>query len=251
MAHLEAVLPPLDALLVVGGNHSHDYDLARPELLRLVGRDPGALVDVRPGFPDRETLARTRCLVSYTCDLRPTADEERALWDFVEGGGRWLALHGTNALFDVDPVRVVTGFDTFFGVLGARFREHPPIGEFSVRVSDSPRASALMAGIEPFPTSDEMYLLDLTADVEVLLEAYLDPDAAYVEPVGAEAFARPVPIAYVRVLGAGEVLYLSLGHAGSPTHPHGQHRCSWEAPGFEPVLERAVQWLFSAPPLPG
>lgn len=247
MSHPAAVLPALDALLVVGGNHSHDYDLARPELLRLASRDPVALVDVRPGFPDRETLSRTRCLISYTCDLRPTPEEEQALWDFVHGGGRWLALHGTNALFDVDPVRVVTGFDTFFDVLGARFREHPPIGEFSVRATGSPRAATLMAGIEPFVTADEMYLLDLTADVEVLLEAYLDPDATYAEPVGAEAFVTPVPIAHVRRLGAGEVLYLSLGHAGSPTHPHGQHRCSWAVAGFAPVLQRSVEWLFTEP----
>lgn len=227
----DRVLSPLDALLVVGGNDSHDHDYARPELIRAVTAGRDLLIDVRGDFGDLDALARTATLLTYTCDLRPSPAEEEALRDFVHRGGRWLALHATNALFDVEPeVRVVDGYDTFFATIGSKFRSHPPICDFPVRPTGHPLAAHLLAGIEEFQTSDELYLLDDVHDVEVLLE---------VGPDGPHAGA---PLAYVHRLGAGQVLYCSLGHSGSPTHPHGQHRCSWAVPGFRAVLERLVAW---------
>ena len=134
-------------------------------------------------------------------------------------------------MFDVDPIRVVDGHEVFFETMGSKFNSHPPICDFRVRPTDNPLSAQVFAGVEEFGTSDELYLLDDLADVEVLLE---------VGPQGPHAGA---PIAYLHSVGAGRVLYCSLGHSGSPTHPHGQHRCSWAVPEFATVLDRAVGWL--------
>lgn len=227
----ERVLPGLDVLVVVGGNHSHDYAAVRPELIRAVASGRDVRIDVQPDYSDLEALRRARTLLTYTCDLRPSPIEEEALRDFVASGGRWLSLHGTNAMFDVDPIRVVDGHQTFFETVGSKFNSHPPICDFAVRPTDNPLAGSILHGVGEFETSDELYLLDDLADVEVLLE---------VGPAGPHAGA---PIAYLHTVGAGQVLYCSLGHSGSPTHPHGQHRCSWAVPQFDLVLERSIEWL--------
>ncbi|WP_246243366.1 ThuA domain-containing protein [Amycolatopsis pithecellobii] len=202
------------------------------------GRD--LRIDIRSDFSDVDALRRTQRLVSYTCDVRPTPEEERALHAFVDGGGRWLALHSTNALFDVDPVRVVTGHERFFGTVGSKFLSHPPICDFGVRVARNSVAEQLMHGVPDFTTSDELYLLEEAPGLEILLEV----DA----PAVAGAAAPGAPIAYLHNIGSGQVLYCSLGHAGSPTHPHGTHRCSWVAPEFGLILDRAKNWLIEGVP---
>jgi type 1 glutamine amidotransferase len=239
------VLPPLDVLLVIGGNDSHDYDFIRPELIRLVCAGRDLRIDVRPDFSDADALRRTGRLLSYTCDVRPTSAQEGALSDFVESGGRWLALHSTNALFDVGPVRVVTAHERFFGIVGSKFLSHPPICGFGVRVAGSPVARQLMHGVPDFTTSDELYLLEEAAGVEVLLE--VDGPADLGGDVAGTGVAGPgATLAYLHNLGSGQVLYCSLGHAGSPTHPHGTHRCSWVAPEFRLILDRATEWLLES-----
>ena len=43
-------------------------------------------------------LAAADALVTYTYDARPTDYQARALKEFVDGGGRWCALHATKRL---------------------------------------------------------------------------------------------------------------------------------------------------------
>ena len=60
--------------------------------------DPGARPTRLRGH--RGDRADSSILVSYTCDVRPSEAAQRAIRDWVEGGGRWVALHGTNAALD-------------------------------------------------------------------------------------------------------------------------------------------------------
>lgn len=45
-------------------------------------------------------LDKADLLVTYTCDVRPRPAQRAALARFVARGGRWLALHGTNAVIE-------------------------------------------------------------------------------------------------------------------------------------------------------
>ena len=37
-------------------------------------------------------------LITYTCDVCPTLEQQKVLRDFVANGKRWFALHGTNSI---------------------------------------------------------------------------------------------------------------------------------------------------------
>ena len=61
----------VDACLVAGGKY-HDIDFARLELLKLLAEHPQVRVTrARSDYGDLEAIARSRFLVTYTCDVRP------------------------------------------------------------------------------------------------------------------------------------------------------------------------------------
>ncbi|MDB5714093.1 MAG: hypothetical protein JWO15_1490, partial [Sphingomonadales bacterium] len=94
----EALRPRrLNCVLIAGGKY-HDIDFARLELLKLLGEDQRVRVRV---FEDYEAIAAIEAadfLVSYTCDVIPSLPAQEAIRAWVERGGRWYALHGTNSI---------------------------------------------------------------------------------------------------------------------------------------------------------
>ncbi|MFT5695986.1 MAG: type 1 glutamine amidotransferase, partial [Myxococcota bacterium] len=147
----------VDAYFVAGGRY-HDIDFARSEVLKLLSEHPHVRTQVAPDYHDTEAISKCRFLVTYTCDLRPSAEEQEALHDFVAGGGRWLALHGTNSVLDFTKtgVEAPRTIDRLAYTLGSQFIAHPPIAPFKVEAS-SPE-HPLVAGVEAFETDDELYL---------------------------------------------------------------------------------------------
>ena len=93
----------LDAVLVCGGRW-HDFDYARLRLLELLGEHPRVRTTVFQDYAGAAALEGADLLVTYTCDVRPRPSERAALARFVERGGRWLALHGTNAVIEPPAV---------------------------------------------------------------------------------------------------------------------------------------------------
>ena len=89
----------IDGYLVCGGKF-HDFDFARLELLTLLAADDHVRVQVAQHFGDIDAITRSDFLVTYTCDLRPSTEQQEAIAAWVERGGRWLALHGTNCILD-------------------------------------------------------------------------------------------------------------------------------------------------------
>jgi hypothetical protein len=231
----------MKALLVVGGSH-HDFDFLRLELLERMTENPAVGTTLRTDFSDLDALSSADFLVSYTCGVRPTATEEEALRTFVSDGGRWLALHSTNAIVDVTDdglSAATTGCSRFFDVLGTKFITHPEIREFDVRVPDG-AIHPLLGEIRRFRTRDEIYLLERTAEIQVLLEtSYVGPTTGLPAHWDDDA---PQPVLYLRRLGRGSIVYFTLGHASNVGTVE---RCSWEVPEFVQILGRAFDWLWS------
>ncbi len=99
---------------------------------------------------------------------------------------------------------------TFMETLGSQFVAHPPIEPYRVEVTQP--SHPLVAGIEPFDASDELYLMELHPPFETLLHTRWHGEA--------KGFAErdwskdePRPVMYLKQVGAGEVLYFTLGHA--------------------------------------
>jgi len=240
----------IDGYLVTGGL-GHDFDFARLELLKALAVHEHVRTIATPDYERLDRLDRAAFVVSYTCDVEPSAPAQAALADFVARGGRWFALHATNSLLSFGPEGVGrrAGADVFLDLLGAQFAAHPPIGPFLVENCNP--AHPLTAGLEAFTVEDELYLMRMRADVEVLLATrYRGPAPGFVDQDWSDDDVRP--ILYLRRWGQGAALYCTLGHARG--HYDAQHRTpyfpvvergAWATGPFREILRRGVRWMLS------
>lgn len=238
---------PISAYLVANAKY-HDTDFARLELLKLLAELPEVRTKVADGFADTASLAEADFLITYTCDLRPTASQEESLRDFVACGKRWIALHATNAILDfsADGVRCSRDHDTFMETLGSRFVAHPVIEPYEVTVSDP--SHPLVAGMEPFEATDELYLCEYYGDIHPLLETRFVGtfSSGYIENEWPDD--EPRLVAYTHQVGQGEVLYITLGHCCGAYDMRPIRaitevvRGSWENPVYVDLLRRSLRW---------
>jgi len=239
----------IEAYLVAGGRY-HDIDFARMELLKLLAEHPHVRTRVGSDYRDVESIQASRFLVTYTCDVRPSPEEQEALHDFVATGGRWLALHGTNSVLDftkkgVEAPRII---DRLAFTLGSQFIAHPPIQPYKVEpvAPDHP----LVRGIDAFETDDELYLCDYH-DREQLVPLFETSYSGEAKgfTVSDWSDADRHLVAYLRPLGDGAVLYNTLGHCrghydmkpAMDYYPKVE-RCSWEHPQYYEMLRRGIHW---------
>ena len=241
----------IDVTLVAGGKY-HDIDFARRELLTLLGEHEEFRVRVQPDYEDTTGIAKSSILVSYTCDVRPSEKAQTDIRSWVENGGRWVALHGTNAALTLGGPNGVDAprcFPSWADTLGSQFVAHPPIQPYTVQVSDPDHW--LVAGIESFDTDDELYLSEY-ADRDALhglLHTTWQGDAkGFVEADWTNCDPTHL-VMYLRDLGQGSILYNTLG----PCRGHYDmapvldyypriERCSWEKPAYYEHLRRSLRW---------
>lgn len=238
----------INCILVASGKY-HDIDFARLELLKLLGEDQRFRVRVFEDYENIDALDDASCLISYTCDVIPSIKAQEALKDWLNKGGRWYALHGTNSilrLLDDGQWSAPRWAPLYAELLGSQFISHPPIEPYTVTVKDP--SHPLVKGIEPFDTTDELYHLEQHGALEVLLEATCDqPGTGFVEADDAPGVH---PVFYIKEHGQGGVLYLTLGHCRGhydmqpildwwPT----VERCAWDLPEFYTLLRRGMSWM--------
>jgi type 1 glutamine amidotransferase len=237
----------LNCVLIAGGRF-HDIDFARLELLKLLAEDNRVRVRVFEDYTQLDAIEKADFLITYTCDVTPSLPVQEALRAFVERGGRWYALHGTNSILRfladgrVDSPRWAPHF---MQTLGSMFIAHPPIAPYLVTNADPEHP--LVHGVEPFEVTDELYLSETYGDLKVLLETEFEGEATgFVENTWGKA---KHPVFYLHTVGAGAVLYLTLGHCRGhydmqpfidfyPTPEKG----SWELPVFYELLRRGIAW---------
>lgn len=240
----------IDVYLVCNAKY-HDTNFARLELLKLLAENENIHTRVAENFSDVDAIAKSALLITYTCDLRPSLSEQEALREFLHGGGRWFALHATNALLEfVDGGKVDTPdvAPLFMELLGSRFVAHPSNQTIRIRVTGEEHA--LTAGIDDFEVQDEEpYYCEPLGKQTVLLEASYDvPSSGYVRSdYGTDRDSHPQM--YLHPWGDGEVLYLSLGHC---TGKHDMKpladvvpvvRGSWDSPVYYELLRRSIRWV--------
>lgn len=245
----------INALLVVGGKW-HDFDYARLELLKLFSTDERIRTQVSGDFENLVALADSDIMITYTCDVRPSVAAQNAIKSWVQNGGRLFALHATNSAIDGPDAfgpdfETPDAFPTFSEVLGSRFLSHPAIEPYPVSISPGAENDPLVDGIPVFTANDELYLSEMTADVEPLLETHW---TGVTEGFATANWPNDEPrlVMYRRPLGSGCVLYLTLGHCRSHWDMkdapfHGMKwpsidRGSWELDEYRELLRRGLQW---------
>ena len=251
----------IDATLVIGGRW-HDFDFARLELLKLFAEHEPVRVQVVSDYEDTAAIAASSLLVSYTCDVRPSESAQRKIREWVEAGGRWLALHGTNSAIDFPRPKGAECprlFPLWVDTLGSQFiahPPHPPVEPWRVDIADPEHW--LVRGIEPFDTDDELYLSEyhdrnrlhalLSTTWSGHATGFFESDWS-VETRGTDQHL----VMYTRPLGVGAVLYNTLGHcrghydmAPMVAYYPKIERGSWEQPQYYELLRRSIRWAMGA-----
>jgi hypothetical protein len=237
----------INCVLIVGGLW-HDFDYARLELLKLLAEDERVRTRVFENYETIEAIEAADIVITYTCDVTPSLKAQEALRKWLNAGGRWYALHGTNSLLRLldnglwDAPRWAP---LHMELVGSQFISHPPIAPYRVTVADP--AHPLVAGVKPFETTDELYHLECHGDLHVLLEAKCaEPGAGFVE---ADKAPGTHPVFYIKTHGEGGVLYLTLGHCRGhyDLQPLAEwwpavDRCAWDLPVFHTLLRRGLAW---------
>jgi type 1 glutamine amidotransferase len=237
----------INCLLITGGVW-HDIDFARLELLKLLAEDDRIRVRVFEDYENLAALEEADFIISYTCNVVPSLPAQEALKAWTERGGRWYALHGTNSIIRLmsdGQYGTPDWAPLFMETLGSMFRSHPPIAPYTVSVADPDHP--LVEGIEPFETSDELYLMKTYGDLHVMLDTEFGGKAeGFVENDWQHARH---PVFYSHDVGEGCVLYLTLGHC---RHHYDMQplmdywptvdRCAWDLPVFYTLLRRGIKW---------
>jgi uncharacterized protein len=264
---------PSQVHLIVGGyppgaSAGHDMDYARVRLLNLLQGSSHATVS--NDFADLERwLPASQMLITYVAGPFPDDQQNRFLAEWLSGGGRWLALHGTSGgkavpVGENRRMRKMVKM-AHHQTLGAFFLNHPPLCKFRVKVAD--RAHPLTNGIpEAFEVADELYMIEVQQPSEshVLLTTELERDPSppgfgfvYDRETALMADGKTRVLGYVRNFGAGAITYFALGHCHGPTNniqpfvdasvagdgaTPKAFRGSWESPAFERLLCNAIEW---------
>jgi type 1 glutamine amidotransferase len=242
----------VEVALVVGGRW-HDLDFARRELLAVIGRHDAARTTVHADFSDADRLASVDAVIAYTCDVRPSADQVQVLRGTVTHGGRLLALHATNSAIDApEPggpriFRTPDAMPEFTSLLGSRFLAHPPIAPFVIEPVQP--GHPLVAGIDAFTTTDEIYVSALGDDLDVLLDVeYTGPCPGFENDQARDR--RRHPVLFTRSEGEGRVTSFTLGHCRGRFDVRdlgvedlgAVDRVAWESGEYRAILERCVDW---------
>ena len=150
--------PPRVNCVFICGGVWHDMDFARLELLKLLAEDPSVRTRVFEDYENIAAIEAADILITYTCDVTPSLKAQEALRAWLEKGGRWYALHGTNSVLRLLSEGPNKGLwdaprwaPLMMDMLGSQFISHPPIAPYTVTVADPDHP--LTQGIEPFETT--------------------------------------------------------------------------------------------------
>ncbi len=202
-----------------------------------------------------------------------TDEQNDFIRNWLEAGGRWLALHGTSGGKAV-PVgenryirKMVKG--NYHETLGAFFLNHPPVRKFRVEVDGS--CASARGGIAVVVRGDGRTLSHRgarPARCHILLTTELPKDPSpqgfgfvYDRDTSVLPDGKTRVLGYTRDIGKGGVTYFALGHCHSPmsnvqpfvdasveasgTTPK-TFRGSWETREFETLLRNAMKWGIEA-----
>ena len=242
----------IKAYFVAAGQY-HDIDYARLEILKLLAEHELIRTTVAADYHDIEGIRASDFLITYTCNLMPSEEEQVALRDYVASGKRWFALHGTNAILEFLADGRVDTPETapvMMELLGSQFKAHPPIHPYTVQNLDPEHE--LVKGIGEFQTDDELYLCKLHGDLHMLLGTRF---GGKIEGWTASDWEEDAlhPAYYTKQEGDGEVLYLNIGHCRGhyDMQPMMEYypeveRGSWNTEEYYELLRRGIRYCAAA-----
>lgn len=139
-----------------------------------------------------------------------TDAQQQAIWDFVERGGGFLALHNAHTAFPPGGL--------YYKIFGGDFGGHPKPYTFTIRVENANHP--ITAGVEDYEIFDEHHMSKYFLDQDHLLLRSIARDNAQ------------APAGWWRELGKGRFCYLTPGHTPEAlNHPMTQR-----------LIRNAMRW---------
>jgi type 1 glutamine amidotransferase len=127
-----------------------------------------------------------------------TDEQQQAIWDFVNNGGGFLALHNAQGLYPPGGL--------YYKLFGGDYGGHPDPTSFTVRIEN--QNHPVTAGVEDYEIFDEQHMVKYYLDREHLLLRSISSS-------NQEAAAG-----WWREMGKGRMVYLSPGHTSEALkHP--------------------------------
>lgn len=212
-----------------GKGYVHENITTSVQALKEIGGDLGFEVDASddPAVFSPENLARYRAIVfSNSNNEAFSTDDQRAAFEgFLKRGGGLVGIHSASGSERNWPF--------FWSVMGGKFRRHPKLQKFTVRVVDANHPAT--ANLPPtFEWEDECYLHEfLNPDIHPLLVT--DPtkldDPKFPKDPGS-LVGDAVPLAWRLEAGGGRTFYTSMGHKS-------EHYAN---PILREILKGGIQW---------
>jgi putative membrane-bound dehydrogenase-like protein len=200
---------PLKVLFLGDNGHHRPADRAAQIIPVMAGRGIDITYTENPSELNPETLARYDALIVYANIDAIAPAQEKALLDYVDGGGGFVPIHCASFCFQNSPATIA--------LVGAQFLRHGT-GEFDTKVVDPDHP--ITKGLEPFRTWDETYV-----------HTKHNPTGRRVLQTRAEGSGEE-PWTWVRTQGQGRVFYTAYGH----------DERTWQNPGFHDLIERGIRW---------
>src|SRR5262249_51359858 len=145
---------------------------------------------------------------------RISAEQEKALIDFVEGGKGFVPLHCASYCFLNSP--------GYIDLVGAQFLRHGTGTFKTTPAADHP----ILKGFEGFESWDETYAHTKHNEKDRTVLEYR------------EEGGTKEPWTWVRAQGKGRVFYTAWGH----------DQRTWGNPGFQELVERGLRWTVGQDP---
>ena len=140
-----------------------------------------------------------------------TDAQQQAIWDFVHGGGGFLALHNAQGLYPPDGL--------YYELFGGDYGGHPEPYVYTVRVED--RDHPVTSGVEDFEIFDEQHTV----------KYYLDREHLLLRSIARDNLSAPA--GWWREMGKGRFCYLAPGHTPE----------ALDHPMMQRLMRNAARWL--------
>jgi type 1 glutamine amidotransferase len=140
-----------------------------------------------------------------------TDDQQKAIWDFVERGGGFLAVHNAHTMYPPNG--------PYYKLFGGDFGGHPKPWTFTIRVEN--KRHPITAGVEDFEIFDEQHMSKYNLDQEHLLLRSVARDN------------QQAAAGWWNEAGKGRFCYLSPGHTTEALNH----------PMVQLLLRNAARWL--------
>ena len=192
-----------------GEGYVHDNLQTSVEAIKRLGKEYGFQVDASDNPQDisEENLKTYQAIVLSNTNNETfiTPEQKLAFQRYIQAGGGLVGIHSATGSERQWP--------WFWKVLGGKFRRHPPLQEFDIKIVDRDHPSVMHLP-DTWTWEDECYYTDhLNPGIQVIMAADLnsvEDDKKQAYP--GTTFGQQIPLSWCQELYGGRQWYTALGH---------------------------------------